>query len=150
MAQQRTDGRLASIETNYQRLAEDVHGTASALEKHVERTSLALETLNNKISSARVPQWSALASWAAIILTIVALLLSGYGEDQGRLETGQKTIFDKLQLHENAAQETKIKVGEIKSEYDALKQYEILDLKNKVQELETRLRELECGKDRGN
>jgi hypothetical protein len=150
MAQQRTDGRLASIETNYQRLAEDVHGTASALEKHVERTSLALETLNNKINSSRVPQWSALASWAAIILTIVALLLSGYGEDQGRLETGQKTIFDKLQLHENAAQETKIKVGEIKSEYDALKQYEILDLKNKVQELETRLRELECGKDRGN
>lgn len=149
MRQDQHSSRLATIETNYERLAEDVHGTAAALEKHVERTSLALETLNNKINSYRTPQWSALASWAAIILTIVALLLSGYGEDQGRLETGQKNIFDKLTAHEQAAQETKIKVGEIRSEYEALKQYEILDLKNTIRDLEIRLRGLECGKDVG-
>ena len=143
------DSRLAAVETNYARLDEDVHETAVALEKHVERTSLALETINNKVNASKVPQWSALASWAAIILTIVALLLNGYGEDQSRLETGQQAIFDKLEIHEGAAQDTKIKVGEIKSEYEALKQYEILDLKNKIHELEQRLRELECGKGKG-
>lgn len=81
------ESRLSIVETNYERLLDDVHTTADSLERHAERTSSAIESIVTKLASAKVPQWGALASWAGVILTIVGLLLASYSRDQSRLET---------------------------------------------------------------
>lgn len=81
------ESRLSIVETNYERLIDDVHTTADSLERHAERTSSAIESIVTKLASAKVPQWGALASWAGVILTVVGLLLAGYSRDQARLET---------------------------------------------------------------
>lgn len=137
------DGRIVSIETNYERISEELHQVTTSMEKHAERTASSLETLNNKINAAKVPQWSALASWAAIILTIVALLLSGYSEDQTRLDTNQKGLIEKIESSGNMADELQIALAALRTEFEAYQRYELKDNKEKTLELERRVRELE-------
>ena len=80
------EARISTVEANYERILEDVHNLADSLERHADRTSTAIESIVDKLAATKVPQWGALASWAAVILTVMGLLMLAYGKDQARIE----------------------------------------------------------------
>lgn len=91
------ESRVTAIEAQISSLADDVRTTNRALERHAERTYAAIEQLadrvaqsaqgfNEKFLQSRVVPWGALAAWAAIILSLVAVATSGHVRDQDRLE----------------------------------------------------------------
>lgn len=107
------EARIATIEANYLRLVEDTHATADALERHATRSSEAIESLISKLAAAKVPQWGALASWAAVILTIVGLLLASINRDQAKTSA-------ELEKQSHQMEILKEKIATLSSEISAL------------------------------
>jgi hypothetical protein len=77
--------KLAALTAEVEGLQREVHALASQVQGIADR-----------LASAGRTQWSALASWAGIILAIVGgvggAILSGYTRDQGRLEGAVGTL----------------------------------------------------------
>jgi chromosome segregation ATPase len=128
------EARIATIEANYLRLLENTHATADALERHAERSSEAIEGLISKLAAAKVPQWGALASWAAVILTIVGLLLASINRDQAKISTELDKQREQIEVLKEKLSSMSTEVAELKTRQQITTDVILPDMLDKIKQ----------------
>lgn len=132
------EARIATIEANYLRLVEDTHSTAEALERHAERSSEAIEGLISKLAAAKVPQWGALASWAAVILTIVGLLLASINRDQAKSAAELEKQSQQLEILKDKIANLTSDISALKTRQELMTDVILPDIQDKIKDLQVK------------
>ena len=90
-----SEDRIARLEAGQEALQSNVVQLGKTIEGHAAQTRHAIESLAKQVSDGQRTPWSALASWAAVILVIVGMAGSGYVRDLDRTDAEIKRLRER-------------------------------------------------------
>lgn len=84
--------RITSLESDSRALSAGQHELSSSFQTFASDMRGAIQTLQERLTASQRTPWSTLASWAAVVITIIALGGAGFVRDVSRIETTQAII----------------------------------------------------------
>lgn len=93
------DGRISGLEASVGSMERRLDKLGDNLDAHFDATRRQFADLSERFAHSRQTSWGALAGWAAVVVSIVALGGSSYVRDVDRLATELTRLQDSFVQH---------------------------------------------------